>query len=291
MSFFSCLTYYLKFHTTKAFKAPNYIDSDRPTVFPYSDNTDFTLVHWQLKNEASARHLHQLPDTEYRTLFHNFKVFQNLSLVAHFYLLNLHLPTSTFTSSHTARRHFSIIRPKLTYPLTWLQYLTTATRFKEIAFKFQKLKLIKFAEFWPSISSTSEIILKRQKITTFLKHLPSISTTTIDWIRYQLNNTNGDFDITNPLVDKYWTFLDTFVHVDFPHDWLLLDHFQHILDPSIPINLHTFNTQQLQSTFAWTETKQILKNLTNFIAPPIDLKPLYEGHKRPDIRPYVPRFF
>ena len=285
------MTYYLNFHQQEAFQAPTYLNSNRPTVFPYEPTTDFVLVHWQQTNHTCARHLHQLSEKEYFQIFNQFTVFQDLSLVAHLYLLNIHLPTSSYTSTHAARRHFTLIQSKLEYPLTWNQYILTDKRFRELIFKFQKLKLINFAEFWPNVSTTSEIQLRRRKITDFLKHLPALTHTTVEWIRYQLNNTNGEFDTSNPLLEQFDSFIDSFVHVDFPEEWILIDHFAHIVDPSIPINFHTLNTEKLQSIFSYIEAQQILKKLTHLLAPQIHFDPNFLSFRRPDIRKYVPRFF
>ncbi len=130
------------------------------------------------------------------------------------------------------------------------------------------------------------------RFSLFLKHIPSITTKTLWHITYQLNNTNGEYDITNPLVTPFFDYLYTLEETPFPFHWYKFpEQFLPILDLSQPINLNTFSASHLIQLFSYSEVETILYTFTNLIAPEIEHFPQSFLNTKPPIATHVSRFF
>ena len=266
--------------------------SFRPTVFPYNSNTDFELELWHSEHPHIVNHLHQLTPFEYRNLYINFRIYSEISFRAHLFLLNFHCPSPLFTPAADLFTHFQHISSHLGYPFTFHDYQISHTRARELIFKFQKTKLIEFAEFWVDTSNTNQILLNRVRLSHFLRFIPAVTTDTAWHLRYHLNNTNDEYDVSSPLVSQFFDYIQNLEHTSCPIFWHKYpENFQPIVDPSCPLNLHTFSTDQLIQLFSYTEIHQLLSNFANLIAPQIDHFPPSFIKTRPPIKKYVRSLF
>ena len=268
------------------------IFSHRPTVFPYTSHTDFELALWHSTHPSLATHLHQLTASQYRTFYTNFQIYPDLSFRAHLFLQNFHCPSQLFTSHSDIHAHYKHLSTHHTYPFTFSRFYISHQRALELIYKFQKLKLINFAEFWVNTSNTSQILINRVRFSNFLQHLPSITEETSWHLRYQLNNTNAEYDTSNPLVSRFLDFIIDLEHTEFPIHWKKFpENFLPILDPSKPFHLKTFSQAHLIQHFSYSEIDTLLFNFTQLIAPQIDHFPQSFLNTRPPLRTYVPAAF